>query len=637
MSRPAVTRSRTTTAPAPRRGSRLRPHRKVDWLLAGLATGIVLNGFRLRDRLSCYPVLRDDMRPIEGGDEGFVFLAAEGVTLDDELRDAAVAYAGAHDLDVLELVPGDLSVERAFELARMVDPVSYRGSVLTPGRGAYQATVVHRSVLERAGIEASESLDPVEYLRVTATLKQYAPSTTDVAVAPGLHASGEDLDRRRAFLRAMYNSAEPLFSLTPLVEQAILAAGVVVSPAWGLVALAAYSAQPHVAFSGSGVRPADLSRAGAAARLPRDVWRSVRTLGGRWEPPASADDAVVDSAELRATYAELLAGGIDRFFEPRVDRCPRCAAPGPTELVRVGDLLQFKPGEFVLDECGSCGHVFQNPRLSLEGLDFYYRDFYDGLGEKELELVFSSSSEAYLGRVDLVARHTRPKHWLDVGGGHGHFCLVAAGVLPETRFDGLDLGEGIDEAARRGWVERAYRGMFPDLVGDLVGSYDVVSMHHYLEHTREPWSELDAARTALEPGGHLLVEVPDPDSRIGRRMKWLWGPWFQPQHQHFLSVDNLAAELEQRGFTVVEVERGEAHQPVDLAFALFLLMSRIAPDPAKPWLPAPTRAQRAGRAAVFTGLGPFLVAAYLLDRLLAPVVRKIPRGGNTYRLLARRE
>jgi 2-polyprenyl-3-methyl-5-hydroxy-6-metoxy-1,4-benzoquinol methylase len=35
-------------------------------------------------------------------------------------------------------------------------------------------------------------------------------------------------------------------------------------------------------------------------------------------------------------------------------------------------------------------------------------------------------------------------------------------------------------------------------------------MYHYLEHTADPAAELDAATALLAPGGHLMVEVPDP-------------------------------------------------------------------------------------------------------------------------------
>ncbi len=298
--------------------------------------------------------------------------------------------------------------------------------------------------------------------------------------------------------------------------------------------------------------------------------------------------------------------------------------------------MQSKPGEFELDQCGRCDHIFQNPRLSLEGLDFYYRDFYDGTGGDLAEAVFSSDDSSYRGRVDLVAAHARPKRWLDVGAGHGHFCLIASDVLPDTRFEGLDLSDSIVEAERHRWIERAHLGLLPELADELLEAYDVVSMHHYLEHTRDPAEELDAARKVLESGGHLLIEVPDPECRTGRLLGWMWGPWFQPQHQHFVSVTNLATMLTDRGFTVVAEERGPAHQAADLAFAALLLLNRVAGPPDKPWV-APRRLRdRVRRAVGVPVLAPLVVAALIIDRLIAPVVRRLPGGPNTYRMLARK-
>jgi hypothetical protein len=117
----------------------------------------------------------------------------------------------------------------------------------------------------------------------------------------------------------------------------------------------------------------------------------------------------------------------------------------------------------------------------------------------------------------------------------------------------------------------------------------------------------------------------------------MWGPWFQPQHQHFVSVANLTRLLTDRGFTVVGTERGPAHQPVDLAFALMLFTNRIAGAPTKPWTaPAPWYA-RLRRAACFTALAPVMVGALFLDRAIAPLVTARDGGANTYRLLARKD
>ncbi|MGH4009264.1 MAG: methyltransferase domain-containing protein, partial [Pseudonocardiaceae bacterium] len=191
-----------------------------------------------------------------------------------------------------------------------------------------------------------------------------------------------------------------------------------------------------------------------------------------------------DLYELRRPYYQAeLAGGVERFLEPRRDTCPWCGSTALSVRLRTSDLIQRKPGAFTLEQCGTCQHIFQNPRLTPAGLDFYYRDFYDGLGQELMEEAFSAAGQSYRGRVDMLKPFTTPRAWLDVGAGHGHFCRLAREVWPDAEFDGLDQSVSVEEAQHRGWIDHGYRGEFVALAGELAGQYDVVSMHHYLEHT----------------------------------------------------------------------------------------------------------------------------------------------------------
>ncbi|WP_432133427.1 class I SAM-dependent methyltransferase [Streptomyces sp. bgisy154] len=342
---------------------------------------------------------------------------------------------------------------------------------------------------------------------------------------------------------------------------------------------------------------------------------------------------------LRPRYRADLAAGVGRFFAPRRADCPWCGSDRLATRLRTTDLLQHKPGRFTLDRCGACGHVFQNPRLSEAGLEFYYRDFYDGLGEKKLGNTFGGRTAMYRARAEaLLPYDPAPKSWLDVGTGHGHFCAAAREVLPGTVFDGLDLTEGAELAERAGRVERGYRGGFPELAGELAGRYDVVSMFHCLEHSTDPGRELRAAREVVRPGGHLLIEVPDPQSRYARLLGRWWLPWLQPQHLHLVPVGNLRERLAALGFTVVAEQHRQAHDPVDLLAAVWLALDHIAPREDAPWLERrPGHVRRAVRAGLLLAGVPFLVAATVLDRLAARTVVGPLGLSNAYRLVARRD
>ena len=179
------------------------------------------------------------------------------------------------------------------------------------------------------------------------------------------------------------------------------------------------------------------------------------------------------------------------------------------------------------------------------------------------------------------------------------------------------------------------RGLFPERAPSLEGRYDGVSMSHYLEHTTEPLAELEAAHQALRVGGLLMIEVPDPACVLGRSLKSFWLPWFQPQHLHFMSVENLGRSLEERGFEVLDVDRSEAHQSVDFFFAVMILIQRIAPDRAQPWSRPAGPLYGLWRGLVLLCALPLITLAFGLDHLLRPLFTR-PGWSNTYRMIAQK-
>jgi SAM-dependent methyltransferase len=593
----------------------------VIWVLGALGLLLLADALRLRARLSALAVLAPSDEPIAAEHR---FLVAPGVSLDEATRRAASDHARREGLEVLDLVPLDLRTRDALALAQVVDPRRYRQDRLAFGHTAGHALLVHAAVLERAGVDPPA--DPVSFARGAVRLKRFASTSSERAVAPGLRAVADNPDKRLAVLQALRGRLWPLVLAGTPLWLALLALGVVLEPLAGLVVLGLFHAQLLLAIMGTRLRPRDLPWA-VLLRAPLELWDWGRTVVGRWRPGPDPYEA------RRPLYDALLAGGIGRFFEARREDCPLCGGRDLVRTLRTRDFQQRKPGRFTLDRCRDCGHIFQNPRLSVEGLEFYYRDFYDGLAGEDLEIGFSLTRNEYVARAKAVQGSVEPARWLDVGGGHGHFSAFARDVWPACRFDGLDLSESIEEAEQRGWVDRAYRGLFPEVAPTLAGAYDVVSMSHYLEHTREPKEEIRAAHQALRPGGVLLIEVPDPASRMRFLLGRWWVPWFQPQHQHFLSLENLERLLESEGFSPFARHRGEAHLPLELLGAASMLLAHLAPEPF-PWHP-PSRWRRARYAPVWILGAPLLLLGRLVDLALAPLLRR-PGWSNAYRVLARK-
>jgi Methyltransferase domain len=163
-------------------------------------------------------------------------------------------------------------------------------------------------------------------------------------------------------------------------------------------------------------------------------------------------------------------------------------------------------------------------------------------------------------------------------------------------------------------------------------------MHHYLEHTRDPRGELSAAGKVLEPGGYLMIEMPDTASPLSRRLGRFWNPWFQPQHLHFVTCANLVAELGEAGMEVLSVERGPATTGADLACASLLALQAWAPPRPRPWLPPLSPGRRAKRMAILAAGLPLLGVALTVDNVRDALLRRpgSSKPSNAFRIVARR-
>ncbi len=604
-----------------------------------------LDSFRLWRRATTYPRIDHQIC----GDEAPALLAdykvisAPGVTLPQKMTWQAVQWADDEGVLVADLIPAGLPSDRLLALLYQRHPTDFAQQPFASGVSAGVAALVHVSVLELSPAPSYEGLSDHEamltWIKYAKSLKRFAPwesallyldhwklSDTEQAAVLGSYQT------RASILSALYGaSVDQVKWATPIILS-LMAYLIWTQAFWGSITLILWMLQPILILSGSKFKTNAIQYALLRPFYELYHWSST------FKAPKTTEQSNLD--QLKASYQQEISQGTERFFQSERQTCPICEKNQLVEHLVVPDFYQLKPGRFKLDRCIACDHIFQNPQLNLDGLSFYYRDFYDGLGEQGMDMVFGATETSYRQRVAMVRAHGSPRHWLDVGGGHGHFALIAKHLLPQTKFDVLDLSESVEIAQQRAWCDQGIRGLFTELAPSLSGKYDGISMSHYLEHTPDPLAELDACAKVLDEGGMLMIEIPDPQSKLGRSLSRLWLPWFQPQHLHFMNTGNLSSELQKRGFEVHEIDRSEAHQSVDFFFVAIILLQIIAPDPNAPWRPQYSEAQKAllslWRLLASLTFMPIILLGVILDKLCRPILAR-PGLSNTLRLLAIKE
>jgi SAM-dependent methyltransferase len=229
-------------------------------------------------------------------------------------------------------------------------------------------------------------------------------------------------------------------------------------------------------------------------------------------------------------------------------------------------------------ECPSCGLLFRAEMPSRAELEAIYDESYfssaagDTKGQGYLDYV----GEEGLHRIAARRRLERLEQ------------LIESGRLLDV---GSAAGFFVDEAGSRGWeasgidispamVRWGHEELGIELsVGDLQdleaspGSFDVVTMWDYLEHSRNPAADVARARTLLRPGGVLALSTGDAATLVARLCGIRWHLLTPRHHNFFFTSRTISDLLARQGFDVRSSGHpGSAYSIAYLAYKLRTLV-----------------------------------------------------------------
>jgi 2-polyprenyl-3-methyl-5-hydroxy-6-metoxy-1,4-benzoquinol methylase len=192
------------------------------------------------------------------------------------------------------------------------------------------------------------------------------------------------------------------------------------------------------------------------------------------------------SALPKSSFPRRLIQGVFRLFGFQVVRIQKSEIKGAHKYFNTGTLLPMEENTVQLN------NSFYSDEEALG--EYYGPD----------RLAFYDDVSRYLQGVGLVLDG---KRILDVGCGVGYLLSSLKKWADPAGMAGCDFSEAAVKASRKSFPEHEF--FVQDIYEEIPGTYDVVLCTEVLEHLLHPGHGLQNLDRAVNPGGWLVITVPN--------------------------------------------------------------------------------------------------------------------------------
>ena len=241
--------------------------------------------------------------------------------------------------------------------------------------------------------------------------------------------------------------------------------------------------------------------------------------------------------------------GYDRVVPRREDfryrRCLGCSLVALTPLPRDADLAGLYPDDYAPH--AASGRIAPGPRNAFER--FAARHRYAARQPRPVGLWEGLARVVARPMLRGVFDPRGADRMLDVGCGSG--ALLARHRALGWEVQGVEPSERAVAACRSRDLPVEHGGL---LDVSLPGRhFDVIALHHVIEHVPSPVDVLRRARSLLAPGGLVEVLTPNVASLGFRLYGSCWYALDAPRHLHLFDARCLARLAERAGLVVARV------------------------------------------------------------------------------------
>ncbi|MFW6207628.1 MAG: class I SAM-dependent methyltransferase [Spirochaetota bacterium] len=250
-----------------------------------------------------------------------------------------------------------------------------------------------------------------------------------------------------------------------------------------------------------------------------------------------------------------------------ISGCMACASADLRQWMRVPAQMHPTAEQFDFQECGNCGLIQLNPRVSPENLGTYYSGYYLPFRGPAAWGKYAPLVQMNLRKTDRKRAALARKAAADSGGGRlgPQSRVLDVGCGKPTFLERLhsqtgSYSKGID-FSDEGWRQEPGRFAGLDLeVAEFqqfqsTAQFDVITMWHYLEHDYHPRETRQRMLGLAHRHTRLIIEVPDFGSWTRAVQGRYWEGFHTPRHTAVYSPETLRVLLERSGWKLVRMRR----------------------------------------------------------------------------------
>lgn len=232
--------------------------------------------------------------------------------------------------------------------------------------------------------------------------------------------------------------------------------------------------------------------------------------------------------------------------------CDYCKSKLYRQRKRLTKRREILDTKFSVVQCKACGLLSLFPFPTEEELKHVYHEYAEKKARISIEKI--RKEVVYPLKLEKLKKFSEGNKLLDIGAGLGTFVCMAR----EFGFDavGVEYEQGQCKKAQELWGVDLINDRIENVYHNFIG-FDIMHLHHVLEHLYSPRKMLDIVYKILRPGGIALIEVPNEFFNIAREILVLiksdTEQLVKPlDHLYFFSAKSLKRYIDKNRFSIVE-------------------------------------------------------------------------------------